>query len=205
MASQTTTASAAVSKGKKRALAALHRSFACRSRVSSRTRTAPRKQEKEASPRGDGDPSEGKDKMMPPSAPDPSSSSLKGNLVAGRTPRRETSRENFFAIYRRMDITFQCCIDGEAHPVYPELSEMVHKSLLYGDAKAVSGGDTFNEVLSYIIQKVCKGGKYARGIKSLKFNNWVLLDNFVSKSNLRRNMRAEALQSHSKLQGSICP
>ncbi|XP_038988336.1 uncharacterized protein LOC103708918 isoform X1 [Phoenix dactylifera] len=75
-------------------------------------------------------PSKEKEKMMPPLPPP-------RRQIRPPPPRnREAGRQNFLAIYRRIDETFQCCVDGEAHPDYSDLSEMVHESLLHGDAKA---------------------------------------------------------------------
>ncbi|XP_038988342.1 uncharacterized protein LOC103708918 isoform X4 [Phoenix dactylifera] len=77
-------------------------------------------------------PSKEKEKMMPPLPPP-------RRQIRPPPPRnREAGRQNFLAIYRRIDETFQCCVDGEAHPDYSDLSEMVHESLLHGDAKISS-------------------------------------------------------------------
>lgn len=62
----------------------------------------------------------------------------------------------------------------------------------------MSNGDSFNKVINDIIQNGDEGSKYAKGNRSLKFDNWILLDNFVSKSNQRMDARSKALQSHSK-------
>ncbi|XP_010922615.1 ribonuclease MRP protein subunit POP4 [Elaeis guineensis] len=182
MASQTTTPPAALSEGRKRALAALDRRFAIEAELLQEREQRHESKKRKRAPEGERESErrEGEDiaSLASAVAPNPSSSSKQGNLVTGRTPRRET--------------------DGDAHPVYSELSEMVHESLLQGVSKTTNRGDSLNKVINDIIQKGDEGIKYAKGTRSLKFDNWILLDNFVSKSNQRMDTRAKALQSHSK-------
>ncbi|XP_026666320.2 uncharacterized protein LOC103722396 isoform X2 [Phoenix dactylifera] len=181
MASRTTTSPAPMSEGKKRALAALDRRFGIEAELVQEREQRYESKKRKRAPEGERESEQRKGKdnasLASAAAPDPSSSK-QGNLVTGRTPRRET--------------------DEEVHPVYSELSEMVHESLLQGVSKTTSGGDTFNKVVNDIIRKGDEGSKYAKGIRSLKFDNWILLDNLVSKSNERVEARAKALQSHSK-------
>ncbi|XP_072993166.1 ribonuclease MRP protein subunit POP4 isoform X2 [Typha latifolia] len=88
--------------------------------------------------------------------------------------------------------------DAEAHPVYCELPGKLHENLLRAGAMDSNRKDVVHKVVHDIIQKGEEGGKFARGAKTLKMDNWVLLDNFVAKGDGLKDARSKALVSHSK-------
>ncbi|CAL9153794.1 unnamed protein product [Musa hybrid cultivar] len=87
----------------------------------------------------------------------------------------------------------------EVHPVYSEISGIVHENLLRAsDLKVPSTRDTVSKVINDIVQKGGEGSKYAKRGKSLRIDNWILLDNFVPKDDSLMDARLKALRSHSK-------
>ncbi|KAJ3703139.1 hypothetical protein LUZ61_006844 [Rhynchospora tenuis] len=89
--------------------------------------------------------------------------------------------------------------DGENHPIYSELSEAVHESLLQGATMDPNRRDAVEKVLVDIMRKGDESGGFVSGVKKIKKENWVLLDNFLSKDdNSLANARAKSLRSHSK-------
>ena len=64
--------------------------------------------------------------------------------------------------------------------------------------QASSSGDSVNKIVFDLLQHGDKGHKYTKGSVAMKIDNWVLLDNFVSKDSSLMDARAKALQSHSK-------
>ncbi|KAJ1686669.1 hypothetical protein LUZ63_018059 [Rhynchospora breviuscula] len=89
--------------------------------------------------------------------------------------------------------------DGENHPIYSELSEAVHESLLQGATMDPNRRDAVEKVLVDILRNGDESGGFMSGVKKIKKENWVLLDNFISKDdNSLANARAKSLRSHSK-------
>lgn len=64
--------------------------------------------------------------------------------------------------------------------------------------KDSSRRDAVHRIVSDIIGKGEEAGKFARGAKSIKLDNWILLDNYVAKNNGLADARMRALKSHSK-------
>lgn len=64
--------------------------------------------------------------------------------------------------------------------------------------KVPSTRDTVSKVINDIVQKGGEGSKYAKRGKSLRIDNWILLDNFVPKDDSLMDARLKALRSHSK-------
>ncbi|KAJ1702119.1 hypothetical protein LUZ63_001898 [Rhynchospora breviuscula] len=89
--------------------------------------------------------------------------------------------------------------DGENHPIYSELSEAVHERLLQGATMDPNRRDAVEKVLVDIMRKGDETGGFVSGVKKIKKENWVLLDNFISKDdNSLANARSKSLMSHSK-------
>ncbi|KAJ3669047.1 hypothetical protein LUZ60_010997 [Juncus effusus] len=89
-------------------------------------------------------------------------------------------------------------VDGENHPIYTEISESIHENLLQGANMETSRKDSIERMMSDMIQKGEESSKFAKGSKTLKRENWVLLDNFIPKDDKLENAREKALKSHSK-------
>ncbi|KAF3338578.1 Ribonuclease P protein subunit p29 [Carex littledalei] len=91
--------------------------------------------------------------------------------------------------------------DGENHPIYSEMSEFVHENLLQGITmeEDTNRRDAVEKILIDIMRKGDESGSALNGAKKLKKENWVLLDNYLSKDdNSLANARAKSLKSHSK-------
>ncbi|MQM12809.1 hypothetical protein Taro_045726 [Colocasia esculenta] len=89
--------------------------------------------------------------------------------------------------------------DEEAHAAYNELSQTVHENLLKPHIKHLNAGiNTVNLVIHDLLQNGDSAQKYMQGSRSIKFDDRLLLDNFVPGHNALQNARAKALQSHSK-------
>ncbi|WOK95407.1 hypothetical protein Cni_G04114 [Canna indica] len=81
----------------------------------------------------------------------------------------------------------------EAQPVYSELSGIVDNNLLQPvDLKAP------NAIFNDIVAKGAEGNKFLKRGKSLKIDNWILLDNYVPKDGNLKDARLKAIKSHSK-------
>ncbi|XP_078166393.1 ribonuclease P family protein [Carex rostrata] len=91
--------------------------------------------------------------------------------------------------------------DGENHPIYSEMSEAVHENLLQGVImeEDTNRRDAVEKILIDIMRKGDESSSTLNGAKKLKKENWVLLDNYLSKDdNSLANARAKSLKSHSK-------
>ncbi|RWV88233.1 hypothetical protein BHE74_00041268 [Ensete ventricosum] len=64
--------------------------------------------------------------------------------------------------------------------------------------KVPSTRDTVSKVIDDIVQKGGEGSKYTKRGKSLRIDNWILLDNFVPNDDSLMDARLKALRSHSK-------
>ena len=54
-----------------------------------------------------------------------------------------------------------------------------------------------NRVIRDILLSGDKGYQYAKGSRNVKFDSWILLDNFVPKNAVSANSRVKALKNHS--------
>uniref|UniRef100_A0A6V7QRK0 Uncharacterized protein n=1 Tax=Ananas comosus var. bracteatus TaxID=296719 RepID=A0A6V7QRK0_ANACO len=115
----------------------------------------------------------------PPSISDPSYSIKGDSGSSNATPQRRIS-------------------DGETHPVYSKICETMHENLLQAAIMDSSRRDAVHIIVGDIIGKGEEAGKFARGAKSLKLDNWILLDNYVAKNGGLADARMRALKSHSK-------
>ncbi|XP_057984107.1 ribonuclease MRP protein subunit POP4 isoform X3 [Malania oleifera] len=90
--------------------------------------------------------------------------------------------------------------DAEATgPAYSQLSHPVHENLLTENVKMSSRtGSTVNNILHEMLQKGDSAQKYMQGSKSLKIDNWILLDNFIQGRGASYAACTKVLQNQSK-------
>ncbi|KAA8518795.1 hypothetical protein F0562_016431 [Nyssa sinensis] len=86
--------------------------------------------------------------------------------------------------------------DVEANdPTYFQLSHTVHENLLTTNVKISNRrGSIVDHILHELLRSGDSAQKYMQGSRSMKIDNWILLDNFVQ----GRGAHIRALQSHSK-------
>ncbi|CAA2987226.1 ribonuclease P subunit p29 [Olea europaea subsp. europaea] len=82
-------------------------------------------------------------------------------------------------------------------PAYLELSYPAHENLLPTGVKNSDRKTAVDHILHQLFQHGDSAQKYMQGSKSMKIDNFILLDNFVPKSSSSRS-RIQALKSHSK-------
>ncbi|KAL6336360.1 hypothetical protein AAG906_014530 [Vitis piasezkii] len=89
--------------------------------------------------------------------------------------------------------------DVEANgPAYSQLSQTVHENLLATNAKITSKrGSTADKILHELLKNGDSAHKYMMGSRSMKFDNWILLDNVVQGRGAS-GARIRDLLSHSK-------
>lgn len=89
--------------------------------------------------------------------------------------------------------------DVEANgPAYSQLSQTVHENLLATNAKTTSKrGSTADKILHELLKNGDSAHKYMMGSRSMKFDNWILLDNVVQGRGAS-GARIRDLLSHSK-------
>ncbi|XP_052173488.1 ribonuclease MRP protein subunit POP4 isoform X2 [Diospyros lotus] len=96
-------------------------------------------------------------------------------------------------------------------PTYFQLSHSVHENLLLTNAKCYCldhflgtrqitdrEGSTVNKVVHELLQSGDSAQKYMQGSRSMKIDNWILLDNLVQGRTTSLGSRVRALQTHSK-------
>uniref|UniRef100_A0A5B7AR60 Uncharacterized protein n=1 Tax=Davidia involucrata TaxID=16924 RepID=A0A5B7AR60_DAVIN len=90
--------------------------------------------------------------------------------------------------------------DVEANnPTYFQLSHPVHENLLTTSVKISNGrGSIADHILHELLRSGDSSQKYMQGSRSMKIDNWILLDNFVQGRGASRGARIRNLQSHSK-------
>lgn len=84
-----------------------------------------------------------------------------------------------------------------SEPAYLELSYPVHENLLPMGVKNSDRKTAVDHILHQLFQHGDSAQKYMQGSKSMKIDNFILLDNFVPKSSGSRT-RVQALKSRSK-------
>ncbi|KAK9290405.1 hypothetical protein L1049_008574 [Liquidambar formosana] len=90
--------------------------------------------------------------------------------------------------------------DVEANgPTYAQLSHPVNENLLTTNIK-ISGrkGSMVDKILHDLLQSGDSAQKYMQGSRSMKIDNWILLDNLVQGRGASVGARIRALQSYSK-------
>ncbi|MBA0677413.1 hypothetical protein Goari_018824, partial [Gossypium aridum] len=83
--------------------------------------------------------------------------------------------------------------------VYSKLSEPMHEKLLPADSKfSNKKGSMADKILHELLQGGDSAQKYMQGSRSIKFENWILLDNFVKGRLMSTGSQIRALKNHSK-------
>ncbi|KAF5475909.1 hypothetical protein F2P56_007666 [Juglans regia] len=87
----------------------------------------------------------------------------------------------------------------ENAPAYSQLSQPVHENLLGTSSKLSSRkGQMADKILHELLQNGDVALKYIQGSRSIKMDNWILLDNFVQGRGVSTGSRIRALRTHSK-------
>ncbi|KAG6643006.1 ribonuclease P protein subunit p29 isoform X2 [Carya illinoinensis] len=87
----------------------------------------------------------------------------------------------------------------ENAPAYSQLSQPVHENLLGTSSKLSSKkGQMADKILHELLQNGDAALKYIQGSRSIKMDNWILLDNFVQGRGVSTGSRIRALRTHSK-------
>ncbi|XP_017619065.1 ribonuclease MRP protein subunit POP4 isoform X1 [Gossypium arboreum] len=83
--------------------------------------------------------------------------------------------------------------------VYSKLSEPMHENLLPVDSKfSNKKGSMADKILHELLQGGDSAQKYMQGSRSIKFENWILLDNFVKGRLMSTGSQIRALKNLSK-------
>ncbi|KAL2938843.1 Ribonuclease P protein subunit p29 [Bienertia sinuspersici] len=80
---------------------------------------------------------------------------------------------------------------------YSDICQPVHENLLTGGEILDRDKGTVDKILHELLQKGDSAQKYIQGSRSIKMDNWILLDNFVQGSNTSVS-RMRALRANSK-------
>ncbi|XP_038721704.1 uncharacterized protein LOC120013825 isoform X2 [Tripterygium wilfordii] len=87
----------------------------------------------------------------------------------------------------------------ENDPAYFQLSHPVHENLRTTNVEyRGTRGSFVHEFVRELLQKGDSAQKFMQGSRSIKIDNWMLLDNYVHGRGSSTGYRMRALQSHSK-------
>lgn len=112
---------------------------------------------------------------------------------AANTPKSLSKKGNFtFSGYT----AFQDL--EESGLTYSQLPQSIHENLLTTNVEPSSRGSTVDNVLHGLFQNGDSAQKYLQGSRSMKIDNWILLDNYVQGRNVSPGSHIKALQIHSK-------
>ncbi|XWS66928.1 hypothetical protein CRYUN_Cryun05aG0242700 [Craigia yunnanensis] len=82
----------------------------------------------------------------------------------------------------------------ENSQAYSQLTEHVHENLLLANSKK---GSMTDKILHELLQSGDSAPKYMQGSRSIKIDNWILLDNFVQGRVMSTGSHIRALKNHS--------
>ncbi|KAI9153480.1 hypothetical protein LWI28_011953 [Acer negundo] len=87
----------------------------------------------------------------------------------------------------------------ESGPTYSQLPLSIHENLLTTNVM-LSGrrGSSVDKILHELLQNGDSAQKYSQGSRSLKIDNWILLDNYVQNHGVSTGSHLRALMAHSK-------
>ncbi|XP_058778401.1 ribonuclease MRP protein subunit POP4 [Vicia villosa] len=89
--------------------------------------------------------------------------------------------------------------DKEDGPEYAQLSVTVDENLLTANQESsFEKGCSVSGILHELLKKGDAAQKYMQGSRSMKIDNWILLDNYVQGRALSSSSQTRALQIHSK-------
>ncbi|KAJ4704843.1 Ribonuclease P protein subunit p29 [Melia azedarach] len=87
----------------------------------------------------------------------------------------------------------------ESGPTYSQLSRPIHENLLSTNVEpSCWKGSTVDKVLHELFQSGDSAQKYLQGSRSMKIDNWILLDNYVQGRGVSIASHVKALRTHSK-------
>ncbi|KAI9074469.1 hypothetical protein K1719_043588 [Acacia pycnantha] len=87
----------------------------------------------------------------------------------------------------------------EDGPTYEKFSQTVHENLLATKEEFSSGTESLvDSILHELLQKGDSAPKYLQGSRSIKTDDWILLDNLVQRCRASSGSRTRALRAHSK-------
>ncbi|XWS55780.1 hypothetical protein CRYUN_Cryun09bG0030000 [Craigia yunnanensis] len=87
----------------------------------------------------------------------------------------------------------------ENSQAYSQLSEPIHENLLPANSKfSNKKGSMTDKILHELLQSGDSAQKYIQGSRSIKIDNWILLDNFVQGRVMSTGSHIRALKNHSK-------
>ncbi|XP_039062866.1 ribonuclease P protein subunit p29-like, partial [Hibiscus syriacus] len=87
----------------------------------------------------------------------------------------------------------------ESGEVYSKLSEPIHENLLPANSKfSNKKGSMADKILHELLQGGDSAQKYMQGSRSIKLDNWILLDNLVKGRVMSTGSQIRALKTHSK-------
>ncbi|KAK6290331.1 hypothetical protein POUND7_001872 [Theobroma cacao] len=82
---------------------------------------------------------------------------------------------------------------------YSRLLEPIHQSLLPANSKFSNNkGSVADKILHELLQSGDSARKYMQGSRSIKIDNWILLDNYVQGRVMSTSSHIRALKKHSK-------
>ncbi|CAH9103190.1 unnamed protein product [Cuscuta epithymum] len=110
-------------------------------------------------------------------------------LISNATPKK--GKVSFSGHSSSQDVELQ-------HPAYLQLSHAVDGNLLSTVGEVANGRSTVDYVLHELLQHGDSAQKYLQGSKSVKVDNYILLDNVVQKSSMSNNASLRALKKLSK-------
>ncbi|XP_022748306.1 uncharacterized protein LOC111297958 [Durio zibethinus] len=87
----------------------------------------------------------------------------------------------------------------EIDQAYSQLSEPIHDNLLPANSKfSNKKGSMADKILHELLQSGDYAHKYMQGSRSIKIDNWILLDNYVHGRVMSTGSHIKALKKHSK-------
>lgn len=86
----------------------------------------------------------------------------------------------------------------ESGLTYSQLPQSILENLLTTNAEPSRRGSTVDKVLHGLFQNGDSAQKYLQGSRSMKIDNWILLDNYVQGRNPSTGSHIKTLQIHSK-------
>ncbi|KAI3986174.1 hypothetical protein MKX01_004318 [Papaver californicum] len=91
----------------------------------------------------------------------------------------------------------------EDGPTYSQICQSVHDNLLQTDVEPTSRGSTVDKILHKLLQSGDSAQKYMQGSRSMKIDNWILLDNLVQGHGATVRSRKHMSMKHHKKCGSF--
>ncbi|KAL5740724.1 hypothetical protein ACOSQ2_029904 [Xanthoceras sorbifolium] len=142
-------------------------------------------------------------KKRPVEEDEKDASSMNSSAIASSPQLTDSSVTNTSnASYKKGNFTFSGSTwqdVEESGPTYSQLPQSIHENLLTTNVM-LSGrrGSAVDKVLHELLQNGDSAQKYLQGSRSLKIDNWILLDNYVQNRGVSTGSHLRALQAQSK-------